>query len=246
MRAAIFTASTMFLILVLAAPSHGQTPGWLGINVVDGKDEGALVRGVENGSPAAQAGLKENDLIIEYNKTPVLGVAQFTRLVRETPVGRNVEMKIRRDNQVETLNLTTGERPNNFGRPLRVQPPDLSGLKENLRNLRVFAGDMPRISVSTSYTQWGIRADDMTSQLREFFGVDREKGVLVASVESGSAAEKAGVKAGDVIISAGGSTVRSPSDFSRDAQRAGNSLTLRIVRDKNERELTVNRDSDSR
>ena len=95
-------------ILVAAAiPVQAQDAGWIGIRVEDQKDRGVIVRSVEPNSPASKAGLREGDVVLQFNKEDVIGVQQFTRLVRETPVGRMVELKVRRDNRDQTLHVTT-------------------------------------------------------------------------------------------------------------------------------------------
>ena len=63
-------------------------------------------------------------------------------------------------------------------------------------------------------------------------------GVLVTSVDRGSAADKAGLKAGDVITTIDGRTIRNPSDFSRE-MRANSKPMVKIVRDKQEREMRI-------
>jgi serine protease Do/serine protease DegQ len=79
----------------------------------------------------------------------------------------------------------------------------------------------------------------MTDQLRNFFGVSTDLGVLVSSVDAGSAAEKAGLKSGDVITAVDGRSVHNPSDFSREMRFANGKGTLKVVRDKQERELKL-------
>ena len=74
--------------LVAAVPAVAQESGWIGVSIEDQKDRGAIIRRVEPNSPADKAGLKEGDVIIEFNRQEVMGVQQLTRLVRETPVGR--------------------------------------------------------------------------------------------------------------------------------------------------------------
>jgi serine protease Do len=226
-------------------PVQAQDNGWIGISVDDGQDQGALVRSVETGSPAEKAGLKSGDVVIEYNKTPVLGAVQFGRLVRETPVGRTVEVKVRRDNRDQVLQVTTGRMSDRRNGLLRLGPgsnfmtlPDLDRLRDRVQTFRY---DMGRLHMTTSYTRHGVRVDEMTTQLREFFGVADNSGVLVASVESGSPAEKAGLKAGDVITAVDSQTVRTPGEFEREMRRGTSAVSLRVIRNKQSQNLTLDR-----
>ena len=81
--------------------------------------------------------------------------------------------------------------------------------------------------------------EQLTDQLRDFFGVYGNEGVLVASVDTDSAAGKAGVKAGDVITAVSSKRVGTPAEFSREMRTAGSRPVLRIIRDKQEREITI-------
>src|SRR5947208_2326150 len=94
---------------------------YLGVGVVDVlperakdlhlKDEhGVEVRCVDSDSPAAKAGLKEGDVVLEYNGQRVEGGEQFMRLVRETPGGRSVSLLISRNGANQTLTATIGQR----------------------------------------------------------------------------------------------------------------------------------------
>ena len=228
--------SVACMVVLTAIPAVAQQSGWLGVSVEDQRNTGAVVRSVEPNSPAERAGLKQNDVIVEYNKENVLGVQQLTRLIRETPVGRTVEMKIRRDNRDQTFQVTT--EASRF-------PEALGDIHLNLPNVNVLADQVrrsvvaPRVQVRTTFVQSGIQVEQMTDQLRNFFGVSTDLGVLVSSVDAGSAAEKAGLKSGDVITAVEGRSVRGPSDFSREMRLVNGKGTLKIVRDKQERELKL-------
>jgi serine protease Do len=221
-------------VMVLAAiPALAQDPGWIGVSIDDQQDRGAIVRRVEPNSPAEKAGLKEGDVIIEFDKQAVVGVQQLTRLVRETPVGRMVDVKIRRANQEQTLKITMdrGAALSLRGDQFQFSMPNVHILADRLGR------DFPRVEVNTTFVQSGIRVQQLSDQLRDFFGVG-EGGVLVSSVDSGSSAEKAGLKAGDVITAVDGRTIRTPSDFSRE-MRADSKPMLKVFRDKKERELRI-------
>src|SRR5216117_421941 len=66
-------------MILLAVPALAQESGWIGISIEDQRDAGAMIRSVEPNSPAAKAGLKEGDVILQYNKQDVIGVQQLTR-----------------------------------------------------------------------------------------------------------------------------------------------------------------------
>ena len=221
-----------FLLVAMAIPVLAQNPGWIGISIDDQTDRGAVVRRVERDSPAEKAGLKEGDTILEFNKEPVIGAQQLTRLVRETPVGRTVDMKIRRENREETVKVTTTDTASVFrnGR-FNINVPNI-----NLDLDRVIRDSSRSVQIRTTFSQSGIHAEELSDQLRDFFGAPSTGGVLITSVDSGSEAEKAGLKAGDVITSIDGRTIRTQNDFSRE-MRANSKPVIKVIRDKKEREI---------
>jgi serine protease Do len=193
------------------------------------EERGVEITSVAEDSPAEKAGLKKGDVVLEYNGQPVQGVQQFIRLVRETPAGRSVTLKISRDGAIHTLTATIGT-CRNCG-PLGAFGPI------EIPDLQSWSFDLPSV-----YTGWrsgvlGIEAEALPSQLAEYFGV--KEGVLVRSVKPGSPAAKAGLRAGDVIVKAGDERVSKPRDVSQALRSAGKSLPLTIVRDKREMTVTV-------
>jgi len=226
---------SLIAAMVLAAiPALAQDPGWIGISIEDQKDAGAIVRHVEPNSPAERAGLKEGDVIVEFNREPVLGVQQLTRLVRETPVGRTIDVKIRRGAAEQTLQVTA-ERTAGLGSGVfQLDVPGVHIFADGRRVIR----DVPRIQMNTVYVQSGIHVEQLTDQLRDYFGVFSNNGVLVTSVDRGSAAERAGLKAGDIITAIDGRDIRTTSDFSRE-MGARSRPALKVVREKQEREIKL-------
>ena len=101
--------------------------------------------------------------------------------------------------------------------------------------------DIPQIQVITRYTAVrGLTVESLSTQLGEYFGAPNGRGLLVTSVEKGTAAETAGLKAGDVIVRVNGEKVTDMADW-RSAIRgkAGQSLTLGIIREKREQSVTL-------
>jgi serine protease Do len=226
---------TIAILLAGVIPAIAQDPGWIGISIGDQQDGGVIVRRIEPNSPAVRAGLREGDVILEFNREPVIGVQQLTRIVRETPVGRTVDIKVRRDGREETLKITSERASGFYSGRFEFNMPEMP-------NVRVFADGFarraPRVQVNTVFVQDGIRVEQMSDQLREYFGVSGNNGVLVTAVDVGSAAEKAGIKAGDVITAIDGRNVRTPAEFSRE-MRGGSGVVLKVVRDKLERDIKI-------
>jgi serine protease Do len=236
-RYSVKTVAAFLAALLLAIPAHAQVNGWIGVSIQEQPDRGVLIRSVEADSPAERAGLKANDVILQFNKQDVIGVAQLTRLVNETPVGRSVDITVRRENREQTFKVTSEQAP--LLSRFRIQSPGVNfeSLRDNIsQKLQPF-----QIITTASATQLGIQANTLTPQLREFFGVKGSDGVLVASVQTDSVAARAGLMAGDVITAIDGRSVSNTADFSREMRSRGQSFTIRIVRNKQDREIKVER-----
>ena len=223
-------------------------------------ETGVRVRSVEEDSPAAAAGLKEDDVVLRYQGEPVHSASQFARLVRETPVGRKVQMEIRRDGATQQVDATVGDRRTADGALLAPGPhPAIPGLPENLDGeigdaLRNFhfeldpedaarLGDDARDEVRRVFRsrgpRLGIRYHELSDQLAAYFKVD--DGVLVSSVDEGSPAAKAGLKAGDVIVKLNGTAVGDASDLGGAVARleSGAPATITVQRDGRPLDLKV-------
>ena len=239
----VLLAVPLVLVFAVAVQAQVRNTSFLGVSISDDEQQGVSVGCVDDDSPAAEAGIEVGDVITEFNGLPVIGVMQFTRLVRETPVGRTVNVKVLRSGQERTLTLTTAERQRgdrDFRFVIPDDLPDLSGLGDRIRDA------IPRVHVISSVPRLGIRVDSMTDQLREFFGVDQDEGVLVAEVEEDSAAADASLRAGDVIIEFDGRNVDSPGDLTRRSLRNHDTVTVTVVRDKACQDLTIDVPASSR
>jgi C-terminal processing protease CtpA/Prc len=229
----------------------GETSAWLGVSLRDVTAEkaralklpgeyGALVEDVEEDSPAAKAGLAKGDVILEFAGERVRSAAQLRRLIRETPPDRTVALQISRNGQTQTLNAKLKTRE-----PFNFQPPEIHVEPFQGRNLYIepFLRDRDfEYRFLTPGPRLGISGEDLTSQLASYFGVKQGKGVLVREVESGSAAEKAGLKAGDVIIRVENTEVSSLESLRRALPRdfeGKKKVNLTIVRERGEQTLSV-------
>jgi serine protease Do len=226
--------------------------GYLGIGGLDISPERAKAlnlkeeRGVEVSSlaeegPAAKAGIKDGDVVLEFNGQPVQGTAQFQRLVRETPVGRQVKLAVWRAGAVQTVTATVGE-----NRQTTILAPGDGAWNFSMPSIPALPNiDIPRFQISAQNPMLGIVGESLgqEEQFAEFFGV--REGVLVRSVKKGSAAEKAGIKAGDVITKVDDSKVATSTGITRALRglKSKKTFVVTVVRNRKEMPLTVTMES---
>jgi serine protease Do len=225
-----------------------NTGAYLGVDITDVtkdrlaalklKDErGVELTMVDQDAPAGQAGLKEHDVILTMNGTNVESAAQLRRMIRETPPGRAVTFGVSRDGQPITIKVLLADRRKHVSwasksKDFKFEMPEMPSMPDF---------DLPvSVVVVHSSMRSGLLVENITPQLGDFFGVKNGKGVLIRSVEKGSRAEKAGFRAGDVIVRVNEQTVHDTSDFSH-ALRSGSSstVTVGIIRDKKEQNLSL-------
>jgi serine protease Do len=204
------------------------------------EERGVEITMVDQDAPAGKAGLKQHDVILDYNGTKVESEEQFRRLIRETPPGRTVTLGISRDGNPMTITAQIGDRG-------KLSSELFKGDKNNAIVIGPQTFQMPDfnvpfdVQVLTYSPSLGIQGENLSEQLGEYFGVKNGEGILVKSVEKGSVAEKAGMKAGDVITRADNEKVSDRADLRRIllAHRAGGKVTLGIIRDKHEQNLVI-------
>lgn len=196
-------------------------------------ERGVIVRSVQPGTPASEAKLQEDDVIVEYAGEKVWSSRQFARLVGETPPGRKVDLGVSRDGKHITLTaeIRTRDIRRSESQPFDF-PGDLGQMFRNyqyraLPNLRDGTADEP-----TEKPRLGVTLRPLTDQFAEFLGVPGKKGALIDSVLEGS--PSAGkLKSGDVVVQADGKEIGTPEDvigIVRD--KSEGNLTLKIIRDK--------------
>jgi serine protease Do len=201
-------------------------------------ERGVVIGKVLDDSPAAKAGLKDNDVITEINGQRVEGAAQFRRMIREIPAGRSAQLTIWRNGRAESITTKLGKMQE--GRQFRV-----SKAAPQVFNFRM--PEMPEVAPMPEIPsiEWegggllmgrprlGIDAEDISGQLGSYFGVPEGEGILVREVNPGSAAEKGGVKAGDVITSLNGEKIHGLGELrSKLAGNDGKTVKLGVLRNK--------------
>jgi len=166
------------------------------------------------------------DGAFQYNGTKVEGLAQLSRLVRETPVGREAKLDVFRNGAPMTIVARIGEHPS------------LPGMSDGFS---FHLPDVPRPIQRLRSPMLGVEAESIEGQLAQFFGVNQ--GVLVRTVMKGSPAERAGVKAGDVIMRVDEAKVTTPPEISAHLRAAhGKPVPVTIMREHKEISLTVDAD----
>ncbi len=149
---------------------------------------GVLISDVMTGSPAASSGLKQGDIILEFNGKTVKAeneeeLNQFSQLVWSSEVGARISLRVSRAKSVKTLAVTVGEQPT--------------------------------LQAEEFETRWGFNVKEITQDIYRDYLLDDRKGVLVSFVEAGTAGGEGRMQAGDVIIQVENKPVASLADFKK-------------------------------
>jgi predicted metalloprotease with PDZ domain len=257
------TTVVAFLAMVYSVPVHGESAqlkisskagedlkstkeGWLGVYVQEitkeiqeamnlESEEGVLVRDVVDNSPADKAGIKNGDVILVFNGEKINDSEHLIELVRKTSPDDKVELVILRDGKEKTLTITLGEAPENKLRepelpefnPPAVRPPKI---KPEIYKFSAFSG-----------VRIGVKVEDLTEQLGDYFGVKHGEGTLITEVDEDGPAYKAGLKAGDVIVEADGKKIENTEDLigTISDKKEGDKVEIKVLRDQKPQSFTV-------
>jgi serine protease Do len=197
-------------------------------------ESGVEVTMVDQDAPAGKAGIKEHDVILTVNGTKVESVEQLRRMIREIPSGRMIDIGISRNGQPVKLQAQLAER--HSANSMKFDMPALGPMP----NMGDFEMPLSVVVVHSSLRS-GLMVENLTPQLGDYFGAKNGHGVLVRSVEKGSRAEKAGFRAGDVIVRVGKDPVHDSGDFSHalQANRSRGSVTVGVIRDKKQQNINL-------
>jgi S1-C subfamily serine protease len=225
-------AVILFTLFISTSAFAQPTPGAaLGVYLADVNDtrakelrlpeaRGALVGKVLESSPAAKAGLRENDVILSFDEQAIQNAGNIYMLLNETLPESRVMLKIMRDGVERDVTVIMGERQGEAGE----------------------AKPNPELFHRTRTWRLGVKATSLTTQLAEFLGV-KGTGALIMEVEPRTLADRAGFKAGDCLLSLNGEQVGASSDLNRTFNelftKAKSKLSAKIVREKKELELTI-------
>lgn len=164
-------------------------------------------------SPGEKAGLKQGDVITKLNDRPVEDIAAFRNNVAMTSPGTKVELTLIRDGKEEKLSVTIGKLPSEAKLKAAIAKPG---------------------------TNIGLTVQNLTDDLAAQFGYKGEKGVVISSVEPGSPADEAGLKAGMLIEQVNQKPVTNVDEFQAEIQKdTEKGSVLMLVRNKQYTEYIV-------
>jgi serine protease Do len=171
--------------------------------------KGALVSDVKEDSPADRAGLKQGDVIIEYQGILIEDGVALQRMVTRTPVGSKVQVKVMRDGRARELTARIGEQP------------ELEKVAKKVE------------SGEHDYALAGLSVEDLNQNTARELGIKgKAQGVVVTSVDPDSGAERAGLVPGDVIQEVNRRPVKSVKEFEKVSSdlKKGDSILMLINR----------------
>jgi len=148
------------------------------------------VADVFKGDPADAAGIKPKDIIVEVNGQKVESTRQLTSLVAGIPVGQSAKLKVIREGQPKTFTVKISKRDDSKV-AARGETPEKRG-----------------------EDQLGLRVSGLTPEIAQRFNIREASGVIVIEVQSGSHADEAGMRVGDIIKEVNHQTVESVKDYS--------------------------------
>jgi serine protease Do len=179
------------------------TRGWLGVSIQEVTPElaksfdlkerkGALVAQVFPGSPAEKAGLKQGDIILEFDGKEVADSKELPRIVASTPSGKTVTVKLSRNGKMVDEHVKVGE------------------MEEKVEISKA----------PSSHKSLGITVQNLTPEIAKGLSLQKEAGVVITRVEPGSPAANAGIQTGDVIKEVNRKPVKDVEDFVQNVDKA--------------------------
>ena len=189
---------------------------------------GALVGQVTRGQPAAKAGIEPGDIILEFNGKPVKNTDELVGTVVRTKPGTTVPVKILRDKQERTVNVTVDEL-------------DLDNEGSRTRSTRETSSEPDEEEAE----KFGLTMSALTPEAAQRLRAPSDvQGVLISEVEQGSPAFRAGLVSGDIITRINRAPVRTPQEASRalGAVPSGSTAFILVLRRGQEQFFTVRKE----
>jgi serine protease Do len=196
---------------------HGKVVrGYLGVNIQDITPEmakslkldknfkGVIIADVVSSGPAEKGGIEQGDILIRYEGKRIETVAELRNAVAATDPGTSVKVTVLRDKKEREFNVRVGE------------------LEKAEQEVRAKGGSIIL----------GLKVEKVDSDTAKRLGLKKATGVIITEVESGSAADRVGLKKGDIIFRVGNTPVDDPAQFSElIAQATREGKVMLLVRD---------------
>jgi len=222
------------------------------VNKLKLKDaRGAVITLIDHDAPAAQVGLRVNDVVLEVNGQAVEGAEAFGRMMREIPAGRKITLIVSRDGAPQTMTVQLADRKKldtdiwnklNSGSDISSPVTGLGILGSGSGGDAPLPGGFHMPFVGSSSLKVGALVEPLTAQMAEYLGVPH--GLMVKQVARKSEAAASGMRAFDVILKVGVENIATVSDWDR-AMRSnqGKTVAVTVLRDKKQQTLTLLVDS---
>jgi hypothetical protein len=227
-----FTAVGVALLLagsLALAAGNDEPDAWLGVFLgARAGEPGILIYQVIEDSPAEAAGMQDKDVIIAFNGVKIGEANDFYTEMGSLRPGDTVSFTALRDGDEVEMQVTLAEREDQRFK-FDFAFPDI----------KAFAPQFSTEMRERGYL--GIGTQQMTGDLREYFGAPESEGILINKIVEDSPAEQGGLRAGDVIVEADGETVEDTSDLIQVLQEKseGDPIQLTIYRDGRSQSLEV-------
>lgn len=244
-KACYLTVAAMAVFGLVVGPAtaksyKGSKKAWLGVSTQTVDYElaetfdlpvkyGVVVNEVVEDSPAHEAGLEEDDVIIGFDGSKITDADELVEMIDECRPGDEVILTVMREGDEVELTVTLEKRPG-YDKSIRISKSP--GNRDYFFSFDYYDDERPYMGVSLL---------DLTSQLGDYFGLDKGRGALITEVREDSPAKEAGLKAGDVIVSIDEDKIfdsEEVRDFISEKE-PGDKVEVTVVRDKKERKFSV-------
>jgi serine protease Do len=196
------------------------TRGWLGV-VIQNVDKdlaesfglkkagGILISEVQKDSPATAAGLQQGDVILKLNDVALIDVSDLRNRVALLQPGTKAMFDIMRDGRPKKVQVSIGEQPSDFGK------------------------GGPGASADQSMEQYGLTLQELTPELAKKFEYEQDSGLIISDVTTGSAAEAAGLKPGQLVEEVNRERITNLKDLQNVLKKSNSDKVLLRVRSGN-------------
>ncbi len=251
-----------------SAPEETGARAWLGVRLQEIDEDlasalklederGALVRQVEDESPAAAAGIEKGDVIVGIDGRAVTAPGDVVRMIGDLDPGKDVRLDVIRLGKEQTLTARLAPRPAAVARAPRRAPdapdaPDMPGMPESPEwseapeppgpgEILDLEGGPDRMMFRGPRAYLGVRLESLDEDLAKYFGARGKGGALVMHVEEKGPAANAGIRSGDVILRVDGEKVSEPADViaAMREKDPGDEVALVVLRERRERTISV-------